>query len=1674
MADKDVNLVIKAKNDATRAIDSVADALKTLSGIQDDVAKSAAKTDDVLGQLGQELSNLNSQAKGLSALSTIALQLDKAGDAVKRLEAEVGKTTAEFDSLGKSAAEAQQTTARLSSDVERQTKALVAQKAATDAAKAAQTAANKELRAAETVLGRLEKRVATAKKPSDALVAKVSDQRQVVENLRAAQQAAVSNYEAQRSAQDAASKSLRTLNGDIKTAEANEKKIAKAAADAADTLSRQSEGLQRAQVGLGEISAVASRASSALGGVAVSQNSISDASKRAAEEIAKVSAALDKQKGTAAPGAAKTTVTTAVQAPERTVAGYKAQVAAVREAQAAWKDAVAEANRLATAIKNTEQPTQEQARAFLLAQAASKQAKAEYLAQGAALGQLRGVANSSFTAFSQAATKMAQAGAESSAAAANVAQSAAKASSAQRQIAPAADAAGSSMRNAAGGANGFRSALEGVSGESRKAMSLLQRVRGEVLSLTAGYLGLQAAVGQIASVINSFQTLEAAQNRLGAVFNQDTSRVDKELTFLREQADRLGISFGVLSNEYGKFAVAANEANFSSDATRKIFISVAEAARVNKLSVAETSGVFLALTQMISKGKVNAQELRQQMGERLPGAFNIFADAIGVTTAKLDKMMEQGQILANEDNLLKFADQLTERFGPQLGASLDSASTQIGRLQNNIFNAQLDVAKGGFIASLNVALKELNDFFQSDDGTRFFEGLGAALGRFTIVLAQVPKYFDEIRLAVAAFIAVKIGGVLSDIAGRFVATTGAVKAYSQELSFIGPRMQQMSLAQRVLGQGFAQTVGQIDRFRGALSTSTSATSIARAGVLGLNATLGVVRGTMIGVASVARGLWAAIGGLPGLILTGITFAVGSWLTSIDTASKDLEEHRRIVDKVIAAYDEAKGKAKDWRKEIEEGSTVQIKIKLSDAQSELDRLRKSVEAPADVFAVDKTGTVAKLRDLVLAFNKGEMSAVDFKTAVNALAEADPKLNSGIAKSMLDTADTTVKAEKQVQDYQDVLTALTGTSDEAEAAIKRLRGGVDDSGEAAKTAVFSLETYNDAIDKLKDNIPALAEVMKRLKDAAEIDSAGLTAFAEAIKSGDVAKITESLNLYAKARQAIEDAQSSKMLDALPGNKSVIDRIVNVESGGNPFAKASTSSAVGVGQFTESTWLGLFNKVFPELSELNDTAKLALRTNEEASRKMLEALTKQNQQALINAGLDANATNTYLAHFLGSGDAIKVLLANPDELAANIVKKQSVDANPSVFKPGMTARDLVQFANQKMGGGSPILTGGQTAQEQFDATIQQRVEGYKEEAAARKESNREGEIAKAIHQAEVEAAKIGATLTKEQTAAIREATGARYDALHAGEAEKQQRQEEQEAIQNLIGLDQQRKTALKELQSAMAEGDQGRVAELKDQITELNAEIAKGVPLAMQLAQALGDEKGVASLQKVTLNAKLLNVELTNAKQINGMLADGLTNAFSTAAQGIGQAIVGAKSWKDALLGVRNAFLQFAGDFLIQIGQMILKQLILNALSGAFGGATGGIGGAIAGAVNAMVKHRGGLVATSGGPSRMVSPIIFRNAARYHDGGVAGLKPGEVPAILEQGERVRTAAQEQDLQKQLSDAQTGKGKKAGDTVQSIRNVLVMNPADLAAAMASPAGEKVMVSFLKNNAATVRKILG
>ena len=146
------------------------------------------------------------------------------------------------------------------------------------------------------------------------------------------------------------------------------------------------------------------------------------------------------------------------------------------------------------------------------------------------------------------------------------------------------------------------------------------------------------------------------------------------------------------------------------------------------------------------------------------------------------------------------------------------------------------------------------------------------------------------------------------------------------------------------------------------------------------------------------------------------------------------------------------------------------------------------------------------------------------------------------------------------------------------------------------------------------------------------------------------------------------------------TLIDQIISAESGGDPNSKNPNSSASGLGNFIDATWLSMMAKHRPDIQGTPEQL-LALKNDPALSREMTAAYAADNGKILTGAGYEASPGNTYLAHFAGPQGAVKVLSADPNAPVSAILGAAAVKANP--FLQGMTAADLQAWAARKMGG-------------------------------------------------------------------------------------------------------------------------------------------------------------------------------------------------------------------------------------------------------------------------------------------------------------------------------------------------------------------------------------------------------
>jgi tape measure domain-containing protein len=209
-------------------------------------------------------------------------------------------------------------------------------------------------------------------------------------------------------------------------------------------------------------------------------------------------------------------------------------------------------------------------------------------------------------------------------------------------------------------------------------MNGLGGVAKSVGGLIAGAFTLGAIKQFTQEVINTTAKFENYQRVLNFTAGSQKQGA-MSMAFLQQTSQKLGISLEASVDGFVKLSGATKQAGLSNDQTRRVFENVSKAVSAFGLTSEDAKGVFLALGQIMSKGTVQAEELRGQIGERIPGAFAIAAKSIGVTERELNKLLEGGKVVS-KDFILPFTEQLAKATAEAGGAN--GLAQNIARIGN--------------------------------------------------------------------------------------------------------------------------------------------------------------------------------------------------------------------------------------------------------------------------------------------------------------------------------------------------------------------------------------------------------------------------------------------------------------------------------------------------------------------------------------------------------------------------------------------------------------------------------------------------------------------------------------------------------------------------------------------------------------------------------------------------------------------------------------------------------------------------------------------------------------------------------------------------------------------------------------------------------------------------------
>lgn len=363
----------------------------------------------------------------------------------------------------------------------------------------------------------------------------------------------------------------------------------------------------------------------------------------------------------------------------------------------------------------------------------------------------------------------------------------------------------------------------------------LQQARGKVLALSAALGGLYLALDKVVKDGQEGVTLKIRAEVLAD--NWDTTAGELEKYF-RDTAERMGLELGTIIQDSAKLFVAGKEAKLDSNTVKYIFEQFSGFGQLMGADSETQSGIYKALEQMLSKTTVQAEELKGQLADRLPAATNLFAKALGVTNAELMTMMKDGKVLA-ADVLPKVAALIEETYGSNIEKTQKSLVAEQSRLNNAFKDWMRIIADAGVMENFTTLLREVRDFFRSDEAKQWAEAIAKALNVAIDALRWAVKHANELVIAFGALLAI-------GAAHMFVALAATMRTFGLGLKAAGTAI-----------TNFAVKMGLIAKVAPSVGTGLGGAAAA-GGRLGLLvAPISRLIGVLASAAKIAVGLFKA-------------------------------------------------------------------------------------------------------------------------------------------------------------------------------------------------------------------------------------------------------------------------------------------------------------------------------------------------------------------------------------------------------------------------------------------------------------------------------------------------------------------------------------------------------------------------------------------------------------------------------------------------------------------------------------------------------------------------------------------------------------------------------------------------------------------------------------------------
>lgn len=668
------------------------------------------------------------------------------------------------------------------------------------------------------------------------------------------------------------------------------------------------------------------------------------------------------------------------------------------------------------------------------------------------------------------------------------------------------------------GTSGALRGLENTLGATYHLTTLLRVALG---SLTLGSL--------VKGLFTATATMQQFDRMIEAVATSQ-EEVANNKAFVNQLTTDIPVALDVVQASFGRFNASIRLSGYSSQQAQKLFTQLSTSFAVLHLNTEQMSNAFLAVEEMFNKGTVTSQQLKRQLSQYLPAAFELTASSMGVTTAKLAHLMQQGEVSA--DVLFKLGDRLQEIYGAQLPAAMVTSRNQLTLFLSDYTKFEQNVGKSGFDSGLSAMFQTLRSAMGDGQLDELAKRLGSAF----------QTAFEAI--GVAGSIALKNWQGIAKVVAALTGLASLAGAVSVIRMLVAPLGMVLGLAVS-LGGGFVSFVGAVWDFAAAARAAAVGTTTWSAAMAVLTAPAWVA---VAAVVALAAGLAALATFRPGhfvedakKVFNSITGVATSALKKITggvadfafpDADKLIKKFGGIGDAFTKGMKEAQAKVADYNHKMGASNEAEM-AKNSEREKELlDQKMKNLDDlnKRQMQLLQKIDPIAKAR----ADARDEEGILDKMLAKKLINEQQ----FAAYKKRLDDQNLakTNPYEAIVHDMADQFEVLqkTGTARDTENKLlqmrnKLLKEGVDiEKGSDAEKALRNLIDAQRELEAGGSNgFERWASGVKDLREALiDVEKNGVESLSNSL--ADLASGTQ-VN-FAKVGQSILRAFDKALIDSM----------------------------------------------------------------------------------------------------------------------------------------------------------------------------------------------------------------------------------------------------------------------------------------------------------------------------------------------------------------------------------------------------------------------------------------------------------------------------------------------------------------------------------------------------------------